>query len=87
MSKITAIPEITNDPQSMTNALMAIKQILEGLTGQRPGSLASVPRMHVAPIAPSFQTGLSPKIGDLWISTGSRKLHFWDGKLWQQVVM
>lgn len=37
-NKYSAIPECTIDPKSLQNAVMAIKENVEVLTGQRPNS-------------------------------------------------
>jgi hypothetical protein len=87
VSESASIPEVSADLESLVNAVRAMKEIVEGLTGQRPAMQAPVPRVHFSPVAPNAQLGIPLKTGDLWIASGSGKLHFWNGRLWQEITV
>lgn len=83
MSNRNAIPEFTSDPESIATALRAVKEMLEELTGQRPGQSIGAPRVFVQPARPDPRAGVQIKPGDLWIQPSGRRLYFWDGRIWQ----
>jgi len=80
-----SIPEPNEDPASMLLAIRALKEVVEGLTGQRPGKVAGAPRVFLQPIAPDARAGFALSRGDFWISSGTDRLHYWDGRLWRQI--
>lgn len=41
-NKFSSIPEPTSDPRSLQNSVMALKDVVEALTGQRPGTAPPV---------------------------------------------
>lgn len=83
--RINAIPDPTADPQSLLMAVRAIKEVVEGLTGQRPGTAGRSPRVYIQAVRPNAQTGALLSEGDFWIAKGTDKLFFWDGRLWQPI--
>jgi hypothetical protein len=77
------IMEPGTDPASHTEPLRSMKNILELITGQRPGAPYTVPRVFNTSIQPgSLNSPLKVNQlldGDLWIDRGNNnKLKFWD---------
>ena len=85
MSSANSIPEPAPDLQSLTASVRALKEVVEGLTGQRPGRIAPTPRLFVQPIRPDALV-VPVNTNDLWISSGTSQLHYYDGRLWQRVL-
>jgi len=86
VSRQNTIPDFSTDPQSMAIALRAVKELLEDMTGQRRGQGVGSPRAFVQLQRPDPRAGADVKTGDFWIQPTERKLYFWDGRLWQQIV-
>lgn len=84
MSRNT-IPEFSDDPKSMETALRVVKELLEELTGQRPGNPIGAPSIYVRSTVPVSTAVLSR--GDIWIQEGSGKIHYFDGRLWRDVTV
>jgi hypothetical protein len=83
MSRQNSIPEFTDDPQSMATTLRAVKELVEGMLGQRRGQGLGAPHVFIEIQRPDPRAGLEVKKGDFWIQPIERKLYFWDGRLWQ----
>lgn len=85
MSRKNSIPEFTSDPESIAVAVRAIKELLEGVLGQRPDARGALPKMFVQPVAPDPKQGLDVRRGDLWIIPGDDSMKWFDGRLWRSV--
>jgi hypothetical protein len=86
-NRINTIPTPTNDPESMLVAIRALKDVVERLTGQRPGAETAgrAPSTYVQAIAPNSRAGVPLFVGDFWVNTGNDKLHYWTGQYWRQI--
>lgn len=84
MSNTNSIPEPTPDLQGLITTVRALKEVVEGLTGQRPGRVAPAPRIYVRPVRPDpREEPVNPY--DLWIASGTNQMHYFDGRLWQRL--
>lgn len=86
MLKWPTIPDPTTDPASLPEPIRMMKNVLEMLTGQRPGAPVSLARVWRTEVTPGGNN--SPieirdlQDNDLWIDTGNNnKLSFWHGRL------
>jgi hypothetical protein len=83
VSNLPTIPDFTDDPTSIATALRAVKQVVEIISGQRQGPARGAPQMFVQENEPITSRVTSFKIGDFWINTLTKELHYWDGVQWQ----
>ena len=86
MSRLNSVPDFTEDLQSMSAALRAMKEVVEGLTGQRRNQGEGAPHVFLQLQRPDPRTGTQVRKGDFWIQPEQKTLHFWDGRLWQRLV-
>jgi hypothetical protein len=86
MSNLPTIPEFTNDLASIATALRAIKQSVEIIAGQRQGDSLGAPQMFVQENEPRVSRSVSFKRGDLWINTFTKRLHYWTGQFWEELL-
>lgn len=82
MSKLPNVPDFTDDPQSMSTALRAVKQAVEIIGGQRQGQSLGAPQVFVQENEPTFSPSTTFSIGDQWIKPSARVMSFWDGRQW-----
>lgn len=86
MSKAVSIPDFTEgDIRSMSTSLRAVKQILEGMTGQRQDESKGSPAVYVQTTEPRAGRNFF-SIGDFWINSNTKVLSYWTGNYWQVVV-
>lgn len=85
MSKFPAIPDFSNDIESMGTSLRAAKQTLEILAGQRQGESLGAPQVFVQSQAPALASRGANKRGDLWIDTSDDSLNYWNGTTWKKL--
>jgi hypothetical protein len=85
VSKYPAIPDFSEDVQSIATALRTVKQTLEIVAGQRQGEDLGAPSTFVQPKNPDDALRLTYKVGDLWIDTASNKFNYWTGTSWKQL--
>ncbi len=86
MSKFPAIPEFTDDAQSMGITLRAVKDSVEQLTGKRQGQSLGSPSMFVQSFAPTPSSLTVLTRGDLWINESSNVMSYWNGSQWRQLL-
>ena len=86
MSKTSVIPEFSNDVDSMAVAVRSLKLAVENMTGQRADQ-GRAPRVFLQVRAPDVRAGTELEEGDLWINAATYKLRFWDGRVWQAVLL
>lgn len=84
MSRRNTIPEFTDDPKSMAVSLRAVKELLETLLGTRRRQ-GRVSQTFIEALPPDPSAGFDVQTGDFWIAKGTKKLHYWDGRLWQKI--
>lgn len=82
MSKLPAIPDFTDDVQSIGNALRAVKEAIETLAGQRGIKSLGAPQVYVQDRAPVRRNQADLSVGDLWITASPVTVSFWDGGTW-----
>lgn len=96
MPKFSAIPDFTNNIESMATTLRAMKDVVEQLGGLRQGENLGAPSMFVQMVAPKTTLRQTLKRGDLWVQTnpndsgnGSNtlpgNLYYWDGSVWHEI--
>jgi hypothetical protein len=85
VSNFASIPDFGTSPEGMSETLRAIKSVVEQLAGQRQGESSGSPQVFVRPAAPMQGVGGVIRDGDLWIDSGTRRVYWWDGRLWQGV--
>lgn len=86
MSKIPAIPDFTDDPQSLGAALRALKQAVEIIGGLRQGQSLGAPQVFVQPVEPTVSRLTSFSRGDQWINDDTDQMYYWDGRQWKLLV-
>jgi len=86
MSKLPAIPDFVDEPGSIGTAVRAIKQVVEILSGQRQGQSLGAPSVFVQEYEPKGDLITSFKKGDQWINPLTKKMSFWDGRLWVELA-
>jgi hypothetical protein len=86
MSKIPAIPDFTEDVQSIAAALRVVKQAIQVIGGQGVTQSLGAPEVFVQENEPKPSRLGVFKLGDLWVNPVSQKLYFWDSRQWQSLV-
>ncbi len=97
MPKFSAIPDFTNNIDSMATSLRAMKDVVEQLAGLRQGSSLGAPSIYMQTLEPKETTQTKFKKGDLWVSadnsftnaaevTSIGNLYFWNGAIWRQLT-
>jgi hypothetical protein len=97
MPKFSAIPDFTNNLESMATSLRAMKDVVEQLAGLRQGASLGAPSIYMQSIEPRETSQNKFKKGDLWISaentnrnapnvTSEGNLYYWDGGVWRQLT-
>lgn len=93
MAKLPTIPQPTQDVQSLYQSVLALKEAVEMLTGQRKGADAPSCRLFKGVIEPgkpgSGVLVTSLQDGDFWFnSSATQKLRAWDDrtKFWTVVA-
>ena len=85
MPDYQSIPDFSSNPDSMAEALRAVKSILEQVTGQHQDDSLGAPQVFVLATAPKQDVVTTIRKGDFWINDATRTLYWWDGIQWQQV--
>lgn len=80
MSDYPSVPDFTDDPASMAEALRAMKEIVERMSGQRQGNSLGAPMIYAQGFAPRQPDRL--RRGDLWIDDEASAMYWWDGSVW-----
>ena len=76
-----SIPVPTNDPNSLLEAILALKQSVEMLTGQDVAGDKFAPHVFVQTEQPQAR-----HVGDLWLCTGRiYSFNVWDGSYWLKI--
>lgn len=86
MSKFPPIPDFTENLASIGNALRAVKDSIEQLTGQRQGQSLGAPSVFVQPLEPTPGRSSSLKRGDQWINDITDEMSYWDGQQWKALT-
>ena len=86
MSKLPAIPDFTDEPQSLGTALRTVKQAVEIIGGQRQGQSLGAPQVFVQPVEPTTSRLTSFNRGDQWINDDTDQMYYWDGRQWKPLV-
>lgn len=86
MSKLPAIPDFTDDPQSLGTALRTVKQAVEIIGGQRQGQSLGAPQVFVQPVEPALSRLTSFNRGDQWINDDTDQMYYWNGRQWKPLV-
>ena len=86
MSKIPAIPDFTDDPQSIGTALRVVKQAVEIVGGQRQGQSLGAPQVFVQANEPAVTRLTSFNLGDQWINNATDQMSYWNGQQWKLLV-
>lgn len=85
MSKAVNIPDFADgDLRGMSTALRAVKQVLDGMTGQRQDDSRGSPAVYVQTTEPRAGRNLF-SVGDFWINSNTKTLSYWTGNFWQVV--
>jgi len=87
VSNLNTIPTPTPDLDSLVTSVRIMKELLEDITGQRRGQGQGCPRMFLQQQQPDTRTGDQLKPGDLWVNPITREMRFWEGRLWELVVV
>lgn len=85
-NRFPAIPDFTNNPDSMVAAMRAMKEMLEQLTGQRAGPQQGYAAKFTGGKAPTPDGKNSISSGDLWFNDATTTLYVWTGKTWKLVI-
>lgn len=85
MSKFATIPDFTDDPASIAQALRAAKDIVEQLAGLRQGSALAAPQMFIQENEPLSTGRLLLKDGDLWVNRATMRLKIRSGDQWVEI--
>lgn len=72
-----SIPDPGQSQESLFQSVMALKQTVELLTGQRPGPTFGAPRLFIQSVIP-----VTSDTGDFWVNSSTNKLSYWNGKAW-----
>lgn len=86
MSKYPTIPDFLASVESMFPAVRALKASMEQITGQRQGQSLGAPDMFLQEGAPASARPENLKAGDLWIKPSTRKMSYWDGREWVELL-
>lgn len=85
MSDLNAIPDFQVDIESMATSMRVMKEAIEQLQGQRPGRGSGAPAAYLQLRSPSEDPKNILKVGDIWISSVTGAMRYWDGRLFQPV--
>jgi hypothetical protein len=86
LSRFPSIPDFAPTLEGVVTAVRSIKEILETLGGHRFGASLGAALVYVQATPPGNQQGIVT-LGDFWIESDTRKLHYWDGSVWQPIFM
>lgn len=82
--RFPAIPDFSPDsPDSMAEAMRAMKNALEQLMGMRRGTSLGAPAVFVQSYAPTLAENIGIRTGSFWIHDEAKELYFWSGAEWE----
>lgn len=85
MSNFPTIPDFTDEPASLSQALRAVKDIVEQLAGLRQGGSLSAPQMFIQDNEPMSTGRLLLKDADMWFTPQSLRMKIRSAGQWVEI--